>query len=149
MVLSQAVLTPMFQVSTWFFTTFSVPGVKEKVHHIETLQQLFTCILPEQIDIPPFVLEYDTRVSTPTHSHSHSHTHTLSLSLTNTHTLTRTLIGWWVHRRVFIWFRFYAGRSFFNERKWDYMQDDSTCRINFLSFSTNTSNSFAFIFQFH
>uniref|UniRef100_A0A672SLV8 Ganglioside-induced differentiation-associated protein 2-like n=1 Tax=Sinocyclocheilus grahami TaxID=75366 RepID=A0A672SLV8_SINGR len=48
------------KVSTWFFTTFSVSGLKEKVHHIENLQQLFTCILPEQIDIPPFVLEYDT-----------------------------------------------------------------------------------------
>uniref|UniRef100_A0A673KSM0 Ganglioside-induced differentiation-associated protein 2-like n=1 Tax=Sinocyclocheilus rhinocerous TaxID=307959 RepID=A0A673KSM0_9TELE len=51
------------KVSTWFFTTFSVSGLKEKVHHIENLQQLFTCILPEQIDIPPFVLEYDTRSS--------------------------------------------------------------------------------------
>uniref|UniRef100_A0A9J7YQR0 Ganglioside induced differentiation associated protein 2 n=1 Tax=Cyprinus carpio carpio TaxID=630221 RepID=A0A9J7YQR0_CYPCA len=50
------------KVSTWFFTTFSVSGLKEKVHHIENLQQLFTCILPEEIDIPPFVLEYDTRV---------------------------------------------------------------------------------------
>uniref|UniRef100_A0A9J8BDC4 Ganglioside induced differentiation associated protein 2 n=1 Tax=Cyprinus carpio carpio TaxID=630221 RepID=A0A9J8BDC4_CYPCA len=51
------------KVSTWFFTTFSVSGLKEKVHHIENLQQLFTCILPEEIDIPPFVLEYDTRVN--------------------------------------------------------------------------------------
>ncbi|KAA0715885.1 Ganglioside-induced differentiation-associated protein 2 [Triplophysa tibetana] len=51
------------KVSTWFFTTFSVSGLKEKVHHIENLQQLFTCVLPEQIDIPPFVLEYDTRAS--------------------------------------------------------------------------------------
>ncbi|KAF7709356.1 hypothetical protein HF521_016206 [Silurus meridionalis] len=51
------------KVSTWFFTTFSVPGIKEKVHHIDNLQQLFTCILPEQIDIPPFVLEYDTRMN--------------------------------------------------------------------------------------
>lgn len=53
------------KVSTWFFTTFSVAGMKEKVHHIDTLQQLFTCILPEQIDIPPFVLEYDARVNGP------------------------------------------------------------------------------------
>ncbi|KTG03911.1 hypothetical protein cypCar_00003310 [Cyprinus carpio] len=53
------------KVSTWFFTTFSVSGLKEKVHHIENLQQLFTCILPEEIDIPPFVLEYDTRVNSP------------------------------------------------------------------------------------
>ncbi|XP_076119526.1 ganglioside-induced differentiation-associated protein 2 isoform X1 [Alosa pseudoharengus] len=53
------------KVSTWFFTTFSVSGMKEKVHHMDTLQQLFTCILPEQIDIPPFVLEYDARVNGP------------------------------------------------------------------------------------
>lgn len=83
------------QVSTWFFTTFSVSGMKQKVHHVETLQQLFTCILPEQIDIPPFVLEYDARVRPYTH-HSlclvyqpcwptsaglHTHTHTLSHAL--------------------------------------------------------------------
>ncbi|KAG7467241.1 hypothetical protein MATL_G00151200 [Megalops atlanticus] len=55
------------KVSTWFFTTFSVSGLKEKVHHVETLQQLFTCIVPEQIDIPPFVLEYDARVNGPYH----------------------------------------------------------------------------------
>ncbi|XP_063069819.1 ganglioside-induced differentiation-associated protein 2 isoform X2 [Engraulis encrasicolus] len=53
------------KVSTWFFTTFSVSGMKDKVHHVDTLQQLFTCILPEQIDIPPFVLEYDNRVNGP------------------------------------------------------------------------------------
>uniref|UniRef100_A0A8C7RC08 Ganglioside induced differentiation associated protein 2 n=1 Tax=Oncorhynchus mykiss TaxID=8022 RepID=A0A8C7RC08_ONCMY len=61
------------KVSTWFFTRFTVSGMKEKVHHVETLQQLFTCILPEQIDIPPFILEYDARVNgayRPAHSSS-------------------------------------------------------------------------------
>lgn len=53
------------KVSTWFFTTFNISGMKEKVHHIDSLQQLFTCILPEQIDIPPFVVEYDTRINGP------------------------------------------------------------------------------------
>lgn len=52
-----------FQVSTWFFTTFTVSGMKDKIHYLDNLQQLFTCIKPEQIDIPPFVLEYDTQVS--------------------------------------------------------------------------------------
>lgn len=55
------------QVSTWFFTTFSMSGMKEKVHYLDNLQQLFTCIKPEQIDIPPFVLEYDGRVRRTTH----------------------------------------------------------------------------------
>lgn len=53
-------------MSTWFFTTFNVSGLKEKVHYLDGLQQLFTCIRPEQIDIPPFVLEYDARVSVHT-----------------------------------------------------------------------------------
>uniref|UniRef100_A0A7N6ARU9 Macro domain-containing protein n=1 Tax=Anabas testudineus TaxID=64144 RepID=A0A7N6ARU9_ANATE len=51
------------KASTWFFTTFSVSGIKDKVRYLDNLQQLFTCIRPEQIDIPPFVLEYDARVS--------------------------------------------------------------------------------------
>lgn len=53
------------KVSTWFFTTFSVSGMKDKVCYLDSLQQLFTCIKPEQIDIPPFVLEYDSRVNGP------------------------------------------------------------------------------------
>ncbi|XP_069035011.1 ganglioside-induced differentiation-associated protein 2 isoform X1 [Lepisosteus oculatus] len=56
------------KISAWFFTTFSVSGLKDKVHHVETLQQLFTCVVPEQIDIPPFVLEYEARVNGPQHS---------------------------------------------------------------------------------
>ncbi|KAH0628598.1 hypothetical protein JD844_009953 [Phrynosoma platyrhinos] len=58
------IVHPTFRskVSTWFFTTFTVSGLKDKVHHVESLQQLFTTIPPEQIDFPPFVLEYDTRV---------------------------------------------------------------------------------------
>ncbi|XP_006808217.1 ganglioside-induced differentiation-associated protein 2 [Neolamprologus brichardi] len=55
------------KVSTWFFTTFSVSGMKEKVRYLDNLQQLFTCIKPEQLDIPPFVLEYDARVNGPYH----------------------------------------------------------------------------------
>ncbi|XP_048396911.1 ganglioside-induced differentiation-associated protein 2 isoform X2 [Stegostoma tigrinum] len=53
------------KVMTWMFTTFSVSGLKDKVHHVESLPQLFTFISPEQIDIPPFVLEYDARVNGP------------------------------------------------------------------------------------
>uniref|UniRef100_A0AAQ4RAF1 Ganglioside induced differentiation associated protein 2 n=1 Tax=Gasterosteus aculeatus aculeatus TaxID=481459 RepID=A0AAQ4RAF1_GASAC len=53
------------KVSTWFFTTFSVSGLKDKVRYLDNLQQLFTYIKPEQIDIPPFVLEYDARVIAP------------------------------------------------------------------------------------
>ncbi|KAM9710029.1 ganglioside-induced differentiation-associated protein 2 [Menidia menidia] len=53
------------KVSTWFFTTFSVSGLKDKVRYLDNLPQLFSCIRPEQIDIPPFVLDYDSRVNGP------------------------------------------------------------------------------------
>ncbi|XP_069744490.1 ganglioside-induced differentiation-associated protein 2 isoform X2 [Narcine bancroftii] len=53
------------KMMTWMFTTFSVSGLKDKVHYVETLAQLFALISPEQIDIPPFVLEYDARVNGP------------------------------------------------------------------------------------
>ncbi|KAM3607549.1 uncharacterized protein V6R79_009466 [Siganus canaliculatus] len=53
------------KVSTWFFTTFSVSGMKDRICYLDTLHQLFTCIKPEQIDIPPFVLDYDARVNGP------------------------------------------------------------------------------------
>ncbi|XP_065442428.1 ganglioside-induced differentiation-associated protein 2 isoform X3 [Chrysemys picta bellii] len=56
------------KVSTWFFTTFTVSGLKDKIHYVENLQQLFTAIPPEQIDFPPFVLEYDARENGPYYS---------------------------------------------------------------------------------
>lgn len=56
------------KVSSWFFTTFTVSGLKEKVHQVESLRQLYTCILPNQIDIPPFVLDYDSRENGPLYS---------------------------------------------------------------------------------
>ncbi|XP_056410100.1 ganglioside-induced differentiation-associated protein 2, partial [Hyla sarda] len=59
------------KVSTWFFTTFTISGLKDKVHHVDSLHQLFTAISPDQIEIPPFVLDYDARENGPvfpTHS---------------------------------------------------------------------------------
>ncbi|XP_028936068.1 ganglioside-induced differentiation-associated protein 2 isoform X1 [Ornithorhynchus anatinus] len=56
------------KVATWFFTTFSVSGLKDKVHQVESLHQLFAAIAPEQIDFPPFVLEYDARENGPCYS---------------------------------------------------------------------------------
>ncbi|XP_072254580.1 ganglioside-induced differentiation-associated protein 2 [Pyxicephalus adspersus] len=50
------------KVSSWFFTTFTISGLKDRVHQVESLHQLFTAIAPDQIEIPPFVLDYDARV---------------------------------------------------------------------------------------
>ncbi|XP_028656579.1 ganglioside-induced differentiation-associated protein 2 [Erpetoichthys calabaricus] len=60
------------KVSTWFFTTFNVSGLKDKVQHIDSLGELFAYISPEQIDIPPFVLEYEARVNNSYHSYPFS-----------------------------------------------------------------------------
>ena len=46
-------------------------GLKEKVHYLDSLRQLLTCMRPEEIDIPPFVLDYDARVSIEEHSHAY------------------------------------------------------------------------------
>ncbi|KAE8621101.1 hypothetical protein XENTR_v10004683 [Xenopus tropicalis] len=53
------------KVSSWFFTTFTVSGLKDKVHQVESLHQLFSAVPPEQIEIPPFVLDYDARENGP------------------------------------------------------------------------------------
>ncbi|KAM4046598.1 ganglioside-induced differentiation-associated protein 2 [Anomaloglossus baeobatrachus] len=53
------------KVSSWFFTTFTVSGLKDRVQHVESLHQLFTVISPDQIEIPPFVLDYDARENGP------------------------------------------------------------------------------------
>jgi hypothetical protein len=53
------------KVSTWFIPTFSVSGLKDKIHHVGSLQQLFSAISPEQIDFPHFVLECDARENGP------------------------------------------------------------------------------------
>ncbi|XP_069616550.1 ganglioside-induced differentiation-associated protein 2 [Ranitomeya imitator] len=53
------------KVSSWFFTTFTVSGLKDRVQHVESLHQLFTAISPDQIEIPPFVLDYDARENGP------------------------------------------------------------------------------------
>ncbi|XP_036401587.1 ganglioside-induced differentiation-associated protein 2-like [Megalops cyprinoides] len=58
------------KVCTWFFTTFSVSDLKEKVQQVQSLRQLFNYIVPEQIDIPAFILEYDAQINRryrPTH----------------------------------------------------------------------------------
>ncbi|XP_014635458.1 PREDICTED: ganglioside-induced differentiation-associated protein 2 isoform X3 [Ceratotherium simum simum] len=46
-------------------SNISFKGLKDKIHHVDSLHQLFSAISPEQIDFPPFVLEYDARENGP------------------------------------------------------------------------------------
>ncbi|KAJ3592339.1 hypothetical protein NHX12_007466 [Muraenolepis orangiensis] len=48
-----------------FYFVHPTLRAKEKVHYLDSLRQLLACMRPEQIDIPPFVLDYDARVNGP------------------------------------------------------------------------------------
>lgn len=49
--------------ATWFFTTFTASDIKTKVHSLQGVQYLYAKINPDQLDIPPFVLEHDIKVN--------------------------------------------------------------------------------------
>jgi len=53
----------LFQVFTWFFTRFSAAAVKRQILTVKNIPQLYNYIAPDQIDIPPFVSDYDLKVS--------------------------------------------------------------------------------------
>ena len=48
---------------TWFFSTFSANGLKRKITTVKNIPELYKYIAPDQIDIPPFVSDYDLKVS--------------------------------------------------------------------------------------
>ncbi|KAL4233352.1 Ganglioside-induced differentiation-associated protein 2 [Mactra antiquata] len=51
--------------ATWFFTTFTASDIKQKVQSLKGVQYLYAKINPDQIDIPPFVLDYDIQENGP------------------------------------------------------------------------------------
>ncbi|KAK6987229.1 protein GDAP2 [Biomphalaria glabrata] len=52
-------------MAVWFFTTFTASDIKHKVHNLKGVQYLYTKMNPDQIDVPPFVQEYDIKVNGP------------------------------------------------------------------------------------
>lgn len=50
---------------TWFFTTFTASDIKKKVHSLKGVQYLYAKINPDQLDIPPYVLDHDIQVNGP------------------------------------------------------------------------------------
>ena len=48
---------------TWWLTTFTAPEVKQKVHFLNGVEFLYDFISPEQLDIPQFILDCDSKVS--------------------------------------------------------------------------------------
>ena len=47
---------------TWWFTTFTAPEIKEKVHFLNGVEYLYGSISPEQLDIPQFIMDKDSEV---------------------------------------------------------------------------------------
>lgn len=53
------------KLATWFFTTFTASDIKQKVQTLKGVQFLYARINPDQLDIPPFVLDHDIQVNGP------------------------------------------------------------------------------------
>ena len=59
------VVHPTFwsKAAMWFFATFTVSDIKQKIVNIECVYDLFGYMNRDQIRIPDFVKEYDLKVS--------------------------------------------------------------------------------------
>ena len=59
------VVHPTFRMKfmTWWFTTFTAPEVKHKVRFLTGVEFLYDSVSPEQLDIPQFIMDCDSRVS--------------------------------------------------------------------------------------
>ncbi|ESO93247.1 hypothetical protein LOTGIDRAFT_232697 [Lottia gigantea] len=53
------------KLATWFFTTFTATDIKSKLQIVKCVQYLYSKITPDQLDIPNFVLDYDTKINGP------------------------------------------------------------------------------------
>ncbi|XP_071113143.1 protein GDAP2 homolog [Haliotis cracherodii] len=51
------------KLATWFFTTFTASDIKPKVHNLGGVQYLYTKMNPDQLDVPPFVMDYDIQIN--------------------------------------------------------------------------------------
>ena len=51
------------RVVAWFFLIFNAASIREKVQFVSGVQFLYDTINPDQLELPPFVLEYDVQVS--------------------------------------------------------------------------------------
>lgn len=50
------------RVVTWFFLMFNAGSIKDKFKFLTGVQFLYDTINPDQLELPPFVLEYDIQV---------------------------------------------------------------------------------------
>jgi len=50
-------------MTTWWFTTFMAPAIKQKVHSLPGVEYLYSVMSPDQLEIPAYITEYDMSVS--------------------------------------------------------------------------------------
>ncbi|CAD5117617.1 DgyrCDS6372 [Dimorphilus gyrociliatus] len=50
------------KIQSWFFSTFNVSEIKNRIVHIPGLEYLYSRIGPDQLDLPSFILEHDITV---------------------------------------------------------------------------------------
>ncbi|KAG8192420.1 hypothetical protein JTE90_017954 [Oedothorax gibbosus] len=51
------------RVMCWWFTTFTASSIKNKIQLLGGIEYLYYLIPPDQLDIPPFILDYDFKVN--------------------------------------------------------------------------------------
>lgn len=52
-----------FKLSAWWFLTFTASELKDKIQYLTGVQYLYDTINPDQIEIPPFVLDHDKELN--------------------------------------------------------------------------------------
>lgn len=51
------------RLTTWWFSTFMAPAIKQKIHNIYAVTELDAYIQSTQFDIPMFIQEYDMSIN--------------------------------------------------------------------------------------
>ncbi|XP_038079031.1 protein GDAP2 homolog [Patiria miniata] len=59
------IIHPTFwsRLVTWYFTTFTASSIKDKVKSLKGVHYLYNTIHPDQLDVPPFVSDYDMQIN--------------------------------------------------------------------------------------
>jgi len=51
------------RLTSWWFTTFMAPAIKQKLHNVYEVKELDNIILSTEFDIPMFIQEYDMSIN--------------------------------------------------------------------------------------
>ena len=54
--------TILQRIMAWFFMIINAASIKDKVHFLNGVQYLYDIVNPDQLEIPPFVMEFDVQV---------------------------------------------------------------------------------------